>query len=146
MSRYLTNRLASFPFSLISGVACVLAASTCLAEDPSSPISAGEKLFIQYCSSCHGNEGKGNGPVAAQLKTPPLDLQKISSRRGGQFPAAEIATIIDGRTLVSAHGSRTMPVWGREFTASFGADSIAEDANRGYINELIEYLKRIQKP
>lgn len=27
----------------------------------------GKELFAQRCASCHGNEGKGDGPVAAAL-------------------------------------------------------------------------------
>ena len=31
---------------------------------------AGKDLFEFYCASCHGRDGKGNGPVAPALKTP----------------------------------------------------------------------------
>lgn len=32
-----------------------------------------KEAFEQRCGSCHGVEGKGNGPAAASLKPPPRD-------------------------------------------------------------------------
>jgi mono/diheme cytochrome c family protein len=34
----------------------------------------GKALFLRYCSPCHGNEGKGNGPNAKNLDPPPRNL------------------------------------------------------------------------
>jgi cytochrome c553 len=34
----------------------------------------GRDLFEFYCASCHGRDGKGSGPVAPALKTPPPHL------------------------------------------------------------------------
>lgn len=38
-------------------------------------IARGEVLYGQYCQSCHGVEGDGQGPQAAFLSPPPADLQ-----------------------------------------------------------------------
>ena len=35
---------------------------------------AGEALYAQHCASCHGAEGKGDGPAAEGLNPPPGDL------------------------------------------------------------------------
>lgn len=109
------------------------------------PTGAGDKLFQQYCSSCHGADGRGNGPVASQLRATVPDLQLIAARRNGTFPESEIAAFIDGRSATAAHGSREMPVWGRNFSAQFGGGEISEEATRGYLTALIAYLKSIQK-
>ena len=37
-------------------------------------ISRGSALFPQNCASCHGADGKGDGPAAAGLPVPPADL------------------------------------------------------------------------
>jgi putative copper export protein/mono/diheme cytochrome c family protein len=37
-------------------------------------IAAGEALFLQNCSSCHGPDGHGDGPAAKNLQPPPADL------------------------------------------------------------------------
>ena len=43
-----------------------------LPEPPS--IAVGRSLFAENCISCHGSGGRGDGPLAAQLDPPPLDL------------------------------------------------------------------------
>ena len=43
---------------------------------PSSPdsIARGEMLFLQNCSQCHGETGRGDGPIAKSLSLPPANL------------------------------------------------------------------------
>jgi mono/diheme cytochrome c family protein len=112
---------------------------------PGGEVSLGEQYFRQYCGACHGSDGRGNGPVASLLRTPPPDLTRIAQRRGGHFPDAEITAQIDGRTMVPAHGSRDMPVWGQRFGEKFGGGDIGEEAVRGNLVILINYLKSIQR-
>ena len=38
-------------------------------------LAEGRKLYAANCAACHGAEGHGNGPMAAQLDPPPADLQ-----------------------------------------------------------------------
>jgi len=44
---------------------------------PSSPssIAAGAELFQENCTVCHGVEGLGDGPNAANLRPPPANLR-----------------------------------------------------------------------
>ena len=58
---------------------------------------------------------------------------------------AEIAAVIDGRTVVPAHGSREMPVWGERFGEMGGGGSVGEEVVRGTLLVLIEYLQAIQQ-
>ncbi|HUE19084.1 MAG TPA: CopD family protein, partial [Stellaceae bacterium] len=37
-------------------------------------VAAGERDFAQNCASCHGAEGKGDGPAAKGMSDPPADL------------------------------------------------------------------------
>jgi mono/diheme cytochrome c family protein len=104
----------------------------------------GKQMFEQYCASCHGTAGKGDGPAASALEVPPADLTRIAARRGGNFPDAEIARVIDGRFDLPAHGSREMPVWGRRFGTSIAKGTEPDDVARGRILTLVEYLKTIQ--
>ena len=58
--------------------------------------NVGQTLYSQHCVSCHGVDGKGDGPVAPRLSTPPADLTRIAARRDGVWPAFEIMTILSG--------------------------------------------------
>ena len=112
---------------------------------PGETMSAGQQYFVRYCSACHGMEGHGDGPAAAALRTAPADLTRLAQRHGGQFPMADIAAHIDGRTVVPAHGSREMPIWGERFVEMVGGGSLGEEVVRGNLLVLIEYLKSIQR-
>jgi mono/diheme cytochrome c family protein len=42
---------------------------------PKSPApERGRELFAKLCSACHGDHGRGDGPLAAELARPPRDL------------------------------------------------------------------------
>ena len=76
---------------------------------------SGVEMYRTWCASCHGTQGKGDGPAAAALKKPPADLTQIAKKNGGKFPTEKIQNYIDGTSAVAAHGSRDMPVWGAFF-------------------------------
>jgi mono/diheme cytochrome c family protein len=101
----------------------------------------GPDLFRAYCASCHGDEGKGNGPAAGALNTRPADLTTITQRHGGVFPSTLVRRIIAGDDVVVAHGSRDMPVWGPIF------HRVERDQDFGNVRmeNLIKYLESIQK-
>jgi mono/diheme cytochrome c family protein len=104
----------------------------------------GWEYFQQYCAACHGEDGRGRGPAAGALKTPPADLTRIAARRGGSFPDGEVARFIDGRFAMAAHGTREMPVWGERFGERIPEAGVGEEVTRGRILVLVEYLKSIQ--
>jgi mono/diheme cytochrome c family protein len=100
----------------------------------------GPDLFRAYCASCHGVDGKGNGPTAPALKATVPDLTVISNHNGGEFPVARVRRIIQGEGILASHGSREMPVWGPIF------HQIEEDLDRGNVrmDNLANYLESIQ--
>jgi mono/diheme cytochrome c family protein len=101
----------------------------------------GENLYQTYCSSCHGADGKGNGPMATWLKISPSDLTKIAARSGGKFPLVRVDRIISGEeALPSGHGTRAMPIWGPVFSQV----TRDQDLGRVRIDNLARYLRDIQ--
>jgi mono/diheme cytochrome c family protein len=103
-----------------------------------SPVS-GREMYTSYCASCHGRDGKGDGPAAPALKTPPADLTMLSAHNNGQFPEMRVYGAIRGDVKVTSHGSAEMPVWGQIFRKM--GDS-AEAQMR--VANLVSYLKSIQ--
>jgi mono/diheme cytochrome c family protein len=124
---------------LAVGLAMLVTQSGWGAEDDALT-AWGKDLFRQRCASCHGEDGKGNGPAAVALKHPPADLTKIRLSRGGQFPRAEIMRFIDGERPVPAHGPRHMPVWGEVFR-----DEKTDTEARMRIHSLTAFLESIQQ-
>jgi mono/diheme cytochrome c family protein len=79
--------------------------------------AAGQETFRSYCTSCHGKNGKGNGPDAASLKKQPPDLTLLAKKNGGKFPAATVSSVIRGTDFITDHTAQGMPVWGDAFRA-----------------------------
>ncbi len=100
----------------------------------------GAELFGAYCASCHGDAGRGNGPLVAQLRRRPPDLTKFAARNGGVFPTEVVRRIVDGRNVPS-HGDPAMPIWGDVFTRTAGG----EPAARERIQAIVEFLASIQE-
>src|SRR5580700_5256007 len=77
--------------------------------------ASGKGMYVSYCAACHGADGKGGGPAASALKTPPADLTMLSKNNGGKYPALKVTSTIRNGTSNPAHGSKEMPVWGSLF-------------------------------
>ena len=114
----------------------------------------GKREFDSNCAACHGMDAKGRGPVAGFLTKNPPDLTLLARGNGGVFPMDRLYRAIDGRDLpegsqVGPHGSREMPIWGRDYRLRdgeyYGDTPYDPDAMvRGRILSLLEYLNRLQ--
>ncbi|MFN0107903.1 MAG: c-type cytochrome [Blastocatellia bacterium] len=117
--------------SLIVVVAFALyAGAEVFAQKDNPAVARGNKLFIDYCASCHGVDAKGRGPVASSLKKKPSDLTKL--QKGTKFPTSEVVKKISGELGVPVHGKQDMPVWGLIFSQTD-------------ITNLVKYLETIQR-
>ena len=104
--------------------------------------NSGKEMYAAYCATCHGREGKGDGPVAGALKIPPTDLTVLAERNHGRFPSVQVVNVINGSAGVPAHGSKEMPVWGPIFLA-MGHQHESEARLR--VANLTDYVKSLQK-
>jgi hypothetical protein len=109
-------------------------------EEPS-----GRQVYLRHCASCHGESGRGDGPVAASLKRPPSDLTAIARAAGGRFDERRVMQVIDGRTLVAEHGTREMPVWGVVFEEELEGQPYAGYTSMLRSRNLTDYLRSIQQ-
>lgn len=92
-----------------------------VAADPAS-LKRGRLLFKKYCTACHGDKGRGDGPAAAALKPPPSDLSVMAPKH----PDGGLAWKI-------AHGRGAMPPWKGEISEA-------------RIWDLVNYLKKGLSP
>src|SRR5690606_37781376 len=107
---------------------------------------SGLEMYQRLCASCHGVDGKGDGPVSSLIKIGVPDLTRIAYRDGGEFPAEDVRRTIDGRFERRAHGPRDMPVWGWEFYGAVNSDDAAERARvDAMIGRMVDYLRSIQE-
>jgi len=67
---------------------------------PATPedLAKGKELFATDCAPCHGDSGRGNGPVAHLLRTKPTDL--VGGPSKGRPDGYIYGTIRDGGTAM----------------------------------------------
>lgn len=96
---------------------------------------------------------RGTARIAysVMLKKPASDLTTLSRKNSGVFPFARVFETIEGTHELKAHGTREMPIWGREYRSSKYYDDYLHDpeSDRSYfarsrILALTEYIYRLQ--
>ena len=134
------KRISASVFAVLFAAAVsITPASTPARQDSETALKIGQRLYSQYCRSCHGEEATGDGPAATALKVRPADLTQIAKKYDG-FPTERVMDWIDGEKYAVGHGSREMPVWGKRFRRSASGDRTAPDE----IEALAKYLQSIQ--
>ena len=117
-------------------------------------IDIGKREYVNSCAVCHGDSGRGDGPIAADLKTAPADITALQKNNIGVFPFGRVYEVIDGRRMIVGHGSSDMPVWGDRFkkynaelaelALKFNTPIDSEAFVRGRILALIRYISILQ--
>jgi mono/diheme cytochrome c family protein len=113
------------------------------------PVSAqeavdAEALYVNNCGACHGYFGEGDGPVAAALRVTVPNLRTLSMRNAGIFPREAVTAYVDGRDIPTAHGSRTMPIWGDVFEWAEDEQQDAEALGQRRIEAIITFVETLQ--
>jgi mono/diheme cytochrome c family protein len=91
----------------------------------------GAKLYEIYCASCHGQDGKGNGPAARALPRPVPDLTQISATHPGTDCFLHVMADLQGGHRSDSQPKVSekdldMPNWGPVLrSASAGDPSVA---------------------
>ena len=133
-----------FRLALLAAAGLTLAApafaQSKIKKEPIKPLTdvSGAATFNDYCTVCHGPAGKGDGPVAKSLVKPPTDLTQITKRNNGKYPDAAVKMHITGDTVVAAHGTRDMPIWGPVFKSTDG--TVVELR----LKNLVDYIETLQ--
>jgi len=113
---WLAASLAVAATSLFLFIDAINAPNPQYANAPIDAVRAaqGKTVYEQYCLSCHGATGHGDGPAAANLAVKPLDLTVHIFQHDETY-----------LTLVIARGMVAMPAFGGELTAEQIGDVIA---------------------
>jgi len=106
---------------LVIVVAATLATGMSYADQSKSKVTipvtktsaaSGKLMYSSYCAPCHGVDGRGQGPVASALRTPPMDLTMLSRNNHEKFPDTHIVSVLQNGAEIPSHGTAEMPVWG----------------------------------
>lgn len=64
------------------------------------PATTGARAdFAAYCAVCHGNDGRGGGPLAEGMEPAPADVTLVARSNGGVFPKTQVMGHIAGYTM-----------------------------------------------
>lgn len=141
-----TRRVRGLAARLVLAWLCAVGGSARPAVAAETEGGPGRILYLTYCQGCHGLEGRGDGPAATSLRTPPPDLTQLWKRYGTPLDRERLVAYVDGRWLVGVHGASEMPVWGDRFfeDAPPLTGGLVEGARRHLIEVLVDYLQTLQ--
>ena len=136
----------NLPGMLVSLAAVAFIASACGRREMSREDrqELGKTLYERYCASCHASVPGEAAPVAPALRRQPPDLTRLTERLGRPLAREDLASFIDGRREVAAHGTREMPVWGRRLYEDYPQTPGTDVVREGTIALILDYLETIQ--
>ena len=105
----------------------------------------GEKMYASYCSACHGDKGKSDGPAAAAVTTAPGDLTTLSKSHNGRFPRAHVFfSILNGKTRQRSEQGYYMPSWNAPFYSLCVGQRGCDAEVQMRVVRLTDYLQSLQ--
>src|SRR5262245_20964256 len=107
--------------------------------------NGGKEMYLKYCASCHGSEGKGGGPVSRDLKVKVPNLTLLRGNNKGAYPLDRVMSSIECSRPVRAHGTRNMPVWGEVFRQEHEKEKYTELTSLLKAKLIAEYVGTLQK-
>jgi mono/diheme cytochrome c family protein len=134
--------------NLLGAIVMAFAGTTTTVALAADKVDIGKREYESNCIACHGKDLKG-GAYVDFLKVTPPDLSQLSRKNGGVFPFERVYGSIDGRQELKGHGSRDMPIWGKDYQVKAGEYYVdmnydPEAFIRARIFALIDYINRMQ--
>lgn len=96
--------------TVIAGLTALGMAGLVVACAPQPQQPTAQEDFMTLCTDCHGDGGKGDGPLAESLPVKPADVTTIQARNDGVFPKARVMSHIYGFT--PGRSESPMPAFG----------------------------------
>lgn len=81
-------------------------------EIPADVLNRGERVFMMYCASCHGEDGSGQGPAGGALTTKPRDFRQAEFKYMAAGEGNGLPTDADlDLTIRKGRLETGMPAW-----------------------------------
>jgi mono/diheme cytochrome c family protein len=103
---------------------------------------SGKGQYQTHCAQCHGMEGKGDGPVAAALKTQPADLTMLAKNNGGVYPEEKVVDSIKANSPIQAHAALAVQM--RQSSESGTGATFTGQQIQKKIKLVADYIKTLQ--
>ena len=106
----------------------------------------GAAFYAANCTACHGRDGRGTGPLSADLSPKPTDLTLLARGNGGEFPTARALSYIYGDPE-GGHLARVMPQFGGAMAddlVPLEVDGVLTPTPRA-LAAVLAYLESIQR-
>ena len=81
-----------------------------MAVATSERLAKGEGIYREYCASCHGDGGKGDGPAGVSLDPPPRNMTSTEGWKGGTRLSDIFRTVTLGLEGTQMSGFDYLPV------------------------------------
>jgi len=127
------------------GAAVVLAAAALaqgndhLSKKQLQAIGEGRRLYLMYCTGCHGTDAHGAARTGTDHQGTAPDLTLIAAR-DGRFDRSHVSTHVGGRYTDC---NTEMPCWSKVLGRSRpGAQGFADTK----VLALLDYLRFVQEP
>lgn len=136
---------------IVWGAGFVVALMAAAATSPVHPLqdrppredyNSGAYLYRTFCASCHGETGRGDGPVADIADRRPSDLTVLSRNNGGAFPRREVTAVLENLAPLPGHAAPAMPKWGDVLRRTEGDDELVI---RQRIDALVSHVESLQR-
>lgn len=111
------------------------------AQDKRPDYSSGAYLYRTFCASCHGETGRGDGPVADLSVPRAPDITALQRSAGGTFPRARVLGVLDGSIRLEGHDGGAMPNWSQVLRRTEGDD---DRVVRKRLEALVSHVESLQ--
>jgi mono/diheme cytochrome c family protein len=109
---------------------------------PREDYNSGAYLYRAFCATCHGETGKGDGPVADIADRRPSDLTVLTRNYGGTYPHDRVMRVLENAEPIPGHEPPAMPNWQNVLKTTEGGD---ERVIRKRLQALVEHVGTLQQ-